>query len=124
MKIEVCKILKNNLVQVNSEFGEFKAYMRTEFAPNQRSYDVELDFEDVVSKDDFSHSESKIERIIEDNQFIYITGIIDSIEDSVLFMKLKDSIIMFEFEDECIERIVLNEWITVRVSAVNMYSVD
>ena len=126
MRIKITAI-QGGTVLAETKFGQ----IRGEFHPSslnfkpceQKEYEVELSCEETLTEESVSISTSKKPSIQLDKDMIRITGFVESAEDCVCFLRLQESLVMFELDCNTDWKKIINQNITILISSMHLYDV-
>ena len=123
MEISVMK-KQGNIVQVNTEFGCFEGTWCSSMPAELKKYVVELDSEDVITPSAIEHSMSLIPKIECDGKNIYFTGIVEEIQDHIMFLRFQGFIIMLELLSTVDFGQYLGQYVRVKLNHINIYDTE
>ena len=91
----------DNFVTVSTPYGNFSGRWCAPSIPQKfKTYDVELDTSDIIDNIAVWKTETKAPSISCVDHEVYLTGLFECHEDRVLFVRLGDSLVMFETNEE------------------------
>lgn len=111
---------KDKLVQVQTEFGSFQGRWMSDM-PTNTSYLVELGCNAVTNPEHICLSAEIQPAIYEDGAYTVFNGVVEEIEDSVMFLRLQDSIVMITISCNIDVQAYTCQWVTIRVDGVEIY---
>lgn len=111
---------KDGFVQAKTEFGSFYGIWMSDL-PTNASYLVELDCNAITNKEHIRVSSETRPAIYEDGAYTVFNGFVEEIEDSVIFLRLQDSIVMIEICCDIDVQAYTCQWVTIRVDGVEIY---
>ena len=111
---------KDDFVQAKTEFGSFYGIWMSDL-PTNTSYLVELSCNAVSNIECISLSSQTRPSIYEDGAYTVFNGFVEEIEDSVMFLRLQDSIVMIEICCDIDVQAYTCQWVTIRVEGVEIY---
>lgn len=111
---------KDGFVQAKTEFGSFYGIWMSDL-PTNTSYLVELSCNAVSNMERISLSYHTRPAIYDDGAYTVINGFVEDIEDSVMFLRLQDSIVMIEICCDIDVQAYTGQWVTIRVDGVEIY---
>jgi len=113
---------KDGFVQAKTEFGSFYGIWMSDL-PANTSYLVELSCNAVSNMECISLSNHTQPAIYDDGAYTVINGFVEEIEDSVMFLRLQDSIVMIEICCDIDVQAYTGQWVTIRVEGMKIYHV-
>ena len=111
---------KDGFVQVKTVFGCFHGIWMSDL-PTNTSYLVELSCNAVSNMECISLSSHTRPSIYEDGAYTVFNGFVEEFEDSVIFLRLQDSIVMIEICCDIDVQAYTCQWVTIRVDGVEIY---
>ena len=120
MKIDVVEILDEN-VRAETQFGTIYGKMITDSAIKRNSYDVEIDIDGMLNMDRIELSSIAAPSISCKDDKVHITGLVEKIEDGVLFLRLKESLIMIEISDIENMRKYIGKFVVISTHSLCLY---
>ena len=122
MKICIIEISGKNVL-ANTKYGPINGYFITNSICERKEYEVELDFNDIVEFEDISYASPVKPSIKVENEVISFTGVVESVEDHLLFLRMEDNLLMFETVDDIRFLDYVNKVATIKTREVLMYEV-
>ena len=120
MDIKVLSI-QGDWVYFSSKYGDAFGRWKDNFHPEKKRYNVELDYNGVISSSQIRRSDLKCSKIDTKNNFLLFTGKVDEVEEGYLSIRIGDSFINFEI-DESIDIKEINEsFVTISVDNIYLY---
>lgn len=86
----------NDDVILQSEFGLLKGVWCSDSPTIKKIYNLEIECNEILQKHMIKILSIKKETIKCDNNFIYLYGIAESIENDILYLRIKTDVIMLE----------------------------
>ena len=114
---------QDNCVRVCSSFGEFFGMWRSPSLPQLKKYTVGLDSHDIISDDMLTFTPTSSPHIECTGNDVYLTGLLEEIENDVLFLRLGTDLVMFETAQNSDYSKYIGLYVQVRVSQLLLYDV-
>lgn len=110
-----------DIVLVNSAVGCFKGIWCSSTPVVSKKYIVEIDSDDVLTKNEVELSNSCTPCIENVDQETVITGLVKQIQDNVMVLCLQKSIVMLEVSDSSNFLKYIGHYIHVTLSGIKLY---
>ena len=121
MVISIYKI-DESYVYFHSRYGDLFGIWSDNSVPKMKSYYIELDIDEVITKKSISFN-NHTDKIIIDNNVFQITGELISCEDCVLTLKLGEDLLMVNTNDEAFFNNYLGRMITFSAKQLYIYDI-
>lgn len=123
--MKVVIISKNaSIVKVHTELGDFKGVWCSPEPVLSKNYIVELDSDDIITLETIKVSGTDVPSIKCVNEIIYITGLLEEIEDNVIFLRIHDSILMLETQPNLNLAKYLGFYVEVKLNSIQLYDIN
>lgn len=120
MKANMIRKLQDNVVQVECEFGSFYG-QRIGNMPVTDTCFFELDCDCVADIEAIKFSNLSEPSILDCADHIVISGLAETVEDCVLFLRLSDSLMMIDLSDDIDWYQFIGHYINVSLQGVEIY---
>lgn len=120
MDIKVLSI-QGDRVYFSSKYGDAFGRWKDNYQPEKKSYNVELDFDGVISSSQICRSNMKCSKIDMKNNFLLFTGRVDECEEGYLSIQMGDSFISFEIDESIDIKEINNSFVTISVDIIDLY---
>lgn len=114
---------KDNLVRICSSSGEFFGMWCSQSLPQLKKYVVELDSDDIISSDMLTISCTRLPHIEYRDNAVYLTGLVEEIENGLLFLRIGSDLVMLETEGDFDYSEYVGHYVHVRVSQLHLYDI-
>ena len=115
---------EENIVQVHTSIGDFKAIWCSSTPLISKKYIVELDSDDVITLDKVRISDSCNPRIENFEQAICITGFVQEIQDAVMILQLDKHLMMLELSENSDFLQYIGRYVSVRFDEIKLYDTE
>lgn len=115
---------EENIVQVHTSIGDFKAIWCSSTPLISKKYIVELDSDDVITLDKVRISDSCNPRIENFEQAICITGFVQEIQDAVMILQLDKHLMMLELSANSDFSQYIGRYVSVRFDEIKLYDTE
>ena len=115
---------EENIVQVHTSIGDFKAIWCSSTPLISKKYIVELDSDDVITLDKVRISDSCNPRIENFEQAICITGFVQEIQDAVMILQLDKHLMMLELSENSDFSQYIGRYVSVRFDEIKLYDTE
>jgi hypothetical protein len=115
---------EENMVQVHTSIGDFKAIWCSSTPLISKKYIVELDSDDVITLDKVRISDSCNPRIENFEQAICITGFVQEIQDAVMILQLDKHLMMLELSANSDFSQYIGRYVSVRFDEIKLYDTE
>ena len=113
--------LCNDKVCINTEIGNIKGIWRSDSPAKLKKYDLELDSNEIINSNMINYS-SLLKPLVEmDNDRVIFNGLVEEIQDKVLFLRLSKDIVMLEISDESYFLKFVNQFVRIVLSNIELY---
>ena len=120
MKIQIIEN-QSNIVRVSTEIGCFNGIWCSPTPIVSKKYIVELDSDNVLTSDEVELSNSCIPCIEEFEKAIFVTGLVEEIQDNIMFLRLQKSLIMLAISCELDFVQYVGCYVRIRLSEIKLY---
>ncbi len=120
MNIEILSIQKDRVI-FSSKYGEAFGRWKDNYQPEKKSYNVELDYNGVISSSHICRSDLKCSKIGVKNNILLFTGRVDECEKGYLSIQIGDSFINFEIDETVDIKEINNSFVTITVEIIDLY---
>lgn len=110
-----------NMVRVNTTIGFFYGIWCSPVPAELRKYIVELDSDDVLTLETIRLSNSSEPCISCLDGIIYLNGVVEEIQDGLIFLRLHKSIMMLEISPHFDFSMFFNQFVCVRLHGINLF---
>lgn len=110
-----------NKVKVNTKIGSFSGIWCSSDPTLFKKYCVELDCDEVINPDDIDISRDCNPSIESINGNIYITGMLEEIQDNIMTLRLQESIIIVEISSNTLISDYVGNYIRIKLNEVKLY---
>ena len=122
MIVEVLIIGKqNDYVYAYSSFGAFFGIWCSQSPPELKTYVVELDTNDIISADMLTFSPIKQPSIRSRDDVTYLTGLVEVIEDNLIFLRIGADLVMLEMAHDSDYSRYVGQYVQVMLSKLRLY---
>ena len=108
-------------VRVNTKIGSFNGIWCSPDPTLFKKYNVELDCDEALKPDDIDISRYGTPSIDSFNGSIYITGMLENIQDNVMTLRLHESIMMVEISSNPMISDCVGTYIRIKLNEVKLY---
>ena len=108
-------------VRVSSPIGSFNGVWCSSDPVISKRYIVELDSDSVLTLDAIKLSSSASFHIECIKDVVYFTGLVEGIENNVMYLRLCGSIVMLELLPHSDFEVFIGRYITVRINDIKLY---
>ena len=115
---------KDKIVRVNTAIGCFNGIWCSPAPAVCKKYIVELDSDDVLVPDAVKLSTSNNPCIEDVDQRINITGFVEEIQDNVMILRLKKSIMMLDISSDLDFVQYIGRYVNVSLSEIKLYDTE
>ena len=120
MDIKVISI-QGDRVCFSSKYGEAFGRWKDNYQPKKKSYNVELDYNGVISSSQICRTNMKFSKIDVKNNYLLFTGKVDECEVGYLSIQMGDSFISFEVDESIDIEEIRNSFVTISVDMIDLY---
>ena len=122
MKIRIVDIEKN-VIYAESEIGCFKGKWCSSKPIIFKKYFVELDCVDVITPTSIELSLSCEACIEQDSHTIKITGIVEDIEDNLIFLRVEEDLLMLNISSRLDFEQYIGLYVRITVNTIEIYDI-
>lgn len=120
--MEVLVVFKDlDIVRVDTKIGSFNGQWCSQEPIVAKKYIVELDTDEVLTSDDIEISDFRNPYIECLNDKIYVTGLIETVEDNVMILRLQESIMMVEISSNTVLSNCIGHYVRIRLRKIKLY---
>ena len=113
--------LCNDKVCINTGIGNIKGIWCSDSPAKLKKYDLELDSNEIINSNMINYS-SLLKPLVEmDNDRVIFNGLVEEIQDKVLFLRLSKDIVMLEISDESYFLKFVNQFVRIVLSNIELY---
>lgn len=123
MESEIVSI-KDDTVMVVTPMGSFWGNWRSSIRACYGKYNLELDCDDILEPLSIKHSSSEIPSIHESNGGIVISGMVEQIEDGLLYLRISTDLLMLEISDSINLSQFIHRYVDIFLSHIDLYPID
>ena len=120
MYIEVLSIQKDR-VYFSSKYGNAFGRWKDSYQPKIKNYNVELDYNGVISSFQICRSDLKFSKIEVKNNFLLFTGKVDECKDGYLSIQMGDGFILFEIDGSVDINGICDSFVTITIDSIDLY---
>ena len=113
--------IQGKKVRIDTALGWFNGTWCSTVQPLLKRYVVELDSDDIINADIIKISKISVANIEYIDDVIYITGLVEYIQNNIMFLRLKESVIMLELEHDISFDKYLGRYVVVSLKNLNIY---
>lgn len=113
----------NNMVYVQSDFGLFYGVWCSEDPQKNKKYHVELDIDQSLTCDDIEMLNFSVPHIEYVEGKASIFGLIEEVEDNIIFLRLNKSIIMFQVSSQVTPKNYLGHYVRLEVKEIKLFDI-
>ena len=114
---------QDGCVQVCSTFGRFFGIWCSSSPPELKSYVVELDSDDVIVPKLLTFSPMMRPGIESQNNTTYLTGLVEDIEDNIIFLRIGADIVMLDTVSSFDFSRYIGHFVRVSLSTLYLYDI-
>ena len=122
MRINVTKIDGNSVVGY-TKLGTLEGELISSRPLKAGEYEVEIECQRFLNFSDISLADSEKASIYTTNDKTFFTGYVECIEDSVLFLRFSEALIMFEIDPKVDFSSFLNHYVKIRIHELHLYDI-
>ena len=113
----------DKLVKVRTDVGIFEGVWCSGQPAEYGEYDLELACDDVIDQDELQYSVIRTPFINNDEDGVIINGLLEEIEDCVMFLRFFGSLLMLEISPLSNFSPYIGHYVRIRVSKIKMYPI-
>lgn len=108
-------------VVLDTEFGNIQGVWCSGVPAEFKRYIIELDSDDVINSNIILNNSRCEYSIKNENDFVYLFGFVEEIEDSILVLRVSRDIIMLQICDDYDFNEFVNHFVCVKLHSINFY---
>ncbi|MBQ3415450.1 MAG: hypothetical protein IJH39_08950 [Clostridia bacterium] len=121
MIVLINEIEENNIVKFSSKYGNACGIWKDKKNPTLKKYGIEIDYDKKVEVSQIQISDEKVPQIGIVNSYIQIIGEVIDIEDVCMSIRVGDSIIELEVDNNIDLCAIYGKFINIRFPYINLY---
>jgi hypothetical protein len=114
---------KDDCVLANSSFGVFFGIWCSSSQPELKRYAVELDSDDVIAPKLITLSSIKQPCIESRDNVTYLTGLVEEVEDDIMFLRIGTDLVMLEMEHDSNYSRYIGQYVRVELFKLQLYDI-
>ena len=115
--------IQNNMVCLSTEFGSFWGEWKSNIPPKKEKYNLELDSDDILIFDNIKESYLPNTEIKSDGKSVVLCGFVEEITDEIMFLRLRDSLIMIQLSENEEFSMFLKKFVNVNLKNISFYDI-
>lgn len=122
MRVTVTAICENQ-VYVNTDIGIIYGVWCSNEPVELKEYELELDCDEIITSDKISFSNSPQPFVSSCGGMVILNGIVEDIQEKVLFLRLSQDIVMLEVSSNFDITAYLHKFVRIYLSKLNLYDI-
>ena len=111
----------DNIAKVRTDVGIFEGVWCADPPVKGKYYMLELACTDIIEQDQLQHSKITAPSISNDQNGIVVNGLLEEIEDVVMFIRLCGNLLMLEVSPVCNFYQYVGHYVQIRLNNIHLY---
>ena len=114
---------RNNTVYVKSKCGSFYGIWCSDEPETNREYHIEIDCDQTLVYGDVQLSNYHEACIESRENSVFVTGILEEIEDGVIILRLLDSIVMIKAYPNAVSPNYIGDFVDIKLKEIKLFDI-